>query len=648
MPKGIASFLDSSAVQLASATTAGGVAGVAGGAAVGALASPLNPMRGAVQGAAQGGLLGMAGGGFGQWQKFQNPNQYIIAARGDWKRYRDMLPGTEQSQFDKLSSTNQLILAQHAQHFPGLKVDYVSDSGGPRGLHYVDDAGRSTIQVNLANPQSVVAGTLLHELTHAATTSGIMPDIYDTMFGNPERGLIGQYTQLGADGKPVSISPVTGRYSTNDKFAALKDQYVNALKQSGIPTAHLTDLDIAKEIYAEHGVDYLLSGGAIQDANSAFRPGLYSENALKTAQAKMGYVFDGNGATAGYPGNVSGSGTFQNLQRNPELSKLNEAYFRTKWKNQQINPEETPTWRFNRQDMQNPNTSETFLRNASEILRKPDGTPMRDPNTGLPLYRSQREVNQYNAEVADQLHHALSSLTDQQKADLGVRETPSRKTAEGKIVPGNIFARSLPDAAIDSLNKINQYNPHQGAALKLMSHILADPGAAGAEMRFFYHKALSGSGRYGQFEGTEKLTVPYGIEVTQHKNVNVKAVDFNQLTNNYLRMRGRDPYKTLWKSPDEFVQDAHTYFTNHSKSQPGAEGIGTAKRDAINALAGFGTTLHADSNPLVGSMPASVHSIIKSYRIDRSSGWSATGGMRPFLNEEQYRRMNSNYLPVSR
>jgi hypothetical protein len=634
MPKGLASFLDSPAVQLASASAAGGATGVATGAAMGALSSPTDPTGGAVQGATQGGLLGMAGGGFGQWQKFQNPNQYIIAARGDWRRYRDMLPMGERSQFDKLSPTNQIILAQHAQHFPGLKTEYVNDPSGPRGLHYVDEAGRSTIQINLAKPGSVIAATMAHELTHAATTSGILPDIYDTLFGNPERGLVGQYTQLGTDGKPVSISPVTGRYSTGPEFAALKDQYTSALRQSGIPAAHLTDLDIAREIYAEHGVDYMLSGGAIQDANSAFRPGLYSENALKTAQAKLGYTFDENGATKGFPGNVTGSNVFQNLVRNPELAKLNETYFRTRWKNQQINPEDTPTRRFTKQDMQNPNTAEAYLRNASEILRKPDGTVMRDPNTGLPLYRTANEANRYNAETANQLHQALSALTDGQKADIGFRQ-------EGNT----IFARTLPTQVIDSLNRINQYNPHQAAALSQMSHILGDPASPGAEMRFFYHKALSERGKYGQFEGTEKLTVPYGIQVTKDKNVTIKAVDFNQLTNNYLRARGRDPYKSLWKSPDEFAQDAHTYFVNHSKNQPGAEGIGTDKRDAINALANFGTDLQKDSNPLMGSLPAGVRSIIKDYRIDRSSGWSATGSMRPFINEEQYRRMNMNYLP---
>jgi hypothetical protein len=165
------------------------------------------------------------------------------------------------------------------------------------------------------------------------------------------------------------------------------------------------------------------------------------------------------------------------------------------------------------------------------------------------------------------------------------------------------------------------------------------------EMRMFYHKALTAGKTYRGFEGTEKIAVPYGIEITGQNNVNIKSVDFGQLTNNYLKMRNKAPFKDLWASPDEFTQDAHTYFTNHSKGDPGATAIGIKKRDAINSLANFGTQLHQDSNPLVGSLPKSVQPIIKSYRIDRSNQITATGTMRPFVSEEQYRRMNQNYLP---
>jgi GNAT superfamily N-acetyltransferase len=167
------------------------------------------------------------------------------------------------------------------------------------------------------------------------------------------------------------------------------------------------------------------------------------------------------------------------------------------------------------------------------------------------------------------------------------------------------------------------------------------------EMRLFYHKALTAGKTYRGFEGTEKIAVPYGIEITGQNNVNIKSVDFGQLTNNYLKMRNKAPFKDLWQSPDEFTQDAHTYFTNHSKGDPGATAIGIKKRDAINSLANFGTQLHQDSNPLVGSLPTSVRPIIKSYRIDRANQITATGTMRPFVSEEQYRRMNMNYLPQS-
>ena len=143
--------------------------------------------------------------------------------------------------------------------------------------------------------------------------------------------------------------------------------------------------------------------------------------------------------------------------------------------------------------------------------------------------------------------------------------------------------------------------------------------------------------------------MPYGFEITHDGNVNVKSVSFDQLANNYLKVRNRPPFKDLWNSPDQFVQDAHTYFSNHSEGRPGADGgLGEAKRNAINSLGNFGTNPQKDTNPLVEKLPRSVQSIIKSYRIDRASQMQATGAIRPFISEEQYQRMNTNYLPKAK
>jgi len=641
MPKFLASALDSPLVQTATAVAKGGAAGAAAGAVVGGVAGAGSPaggggIAGAVQGGAFGGLQGMAGGGFGQWMKFQNPNQYLLQARGDWKRYRDTLSPQEQTNFHQLSPTNQLMLAQNAQHFPGLVVDYSNAPNGPRGSHFVDNVGNSHIQVNTANPDSAIRGILAHELTHATANGGMLPNLYDSLLGNPQRGIKGQYTALDAGGNPLGTDPATGRYIPNQDFANLKNQYTNALSQSGVPVSHLTDLDIAREIHAEHGVDYLLSGGGILDSNSAFRPGLLSKNALKTAMAKMGFTFNDQGSVVGSPGGpqVTGTGLFADLQKNPALNQLVKSYYQSGWRDGKINSEEVPTTRFTKSDLQKPNVAETWLTNSSEILRKPDGTVMRDKNTGLPLYRTPKQVEEYNANFAQALHRGLDSLPEDQRMAIGYRQDGN-----------NVFMRYLPDNIINSLEGTNQYNPHQIASLRLLSRTLADAASPGMEMRLFYHKALTAGKTYRGFEGTEKIAVPYGIEITGDNNVNIKSVDFGQLTNNYLKARNRAPFKDLWQSPDEFTQDAHTYFTNHSKGDPGATAIGIQKRDAINSLANFGTQLHQDSNPLVGSLPTSVRPIIKSYRIDRSNQITATGTMRPFVSEEQYRRMNMNYLP---
>lgn len=632
MPKFMASFLDSPAVQTATAITKGGAAGVATGAVLGGISGGI---PGAVGAAALGGFQGMAGGGFGQWSKFRDPNQYFIQARGDWKRYRDMMSPSDQAAFSQLSPTNQIILAQHAQHFPGLNTTYTNDPKAPKGMHFTDQFGRSNIEVNLAFPDSVIRGTLSHELIHGTVNGGILPDIYDTLLGNPKRGTTGQYTALDGEGKPIGVDPTTSRYITDQNFANLKNQYTGALAQSGKPTAHLTDLDIAREVYAEHGVDYLLSGGAILDSNSAFRPGLLSKNALKTAMAKMGYTFDQAGHMVGAPnGQIGGTGLFNDLQKNPDLGQLAKSYFQTGWREGKIDSEDVPTTRFRARDMQNPNVAESTLTNAAEIRRKPDGTAMRDPNTGLPIYRTPKEVAEYNANFAQAMRKGIDGLSEGERMDMGYRQSGE-----------NIFARYLPDKVIEGLAKTNQYNPHQIASLRMLSNVLGDAGSPGMEARFFYHKALAQNKKYGQFEGTEKIAVPYGLEITKDQNVNIKSVDFNQLNANYTRVKDRAPYKNLWPSEDAFVQDAHTYFTNHSKNQPGADGIGTDKRDAINALAGLDVQQQRDANPLVDRLPKSVAPIIKSYRLDRANQITATGTLRPFVSEAQYYKMAANYLP---
>jgi hypothetical protein len=70
------------------------------------------------------------------------------------------------------------------------------------------------------------------------------------------------------------------------------------------------------------------------------------------------------------------------------------------------------------------------------------------------------------------------------------------------------------------------------------------------------------------------------------------------------------------------------------------------KRDAINSLLGLETTLHRESNPLLGETRSPrARSIIKSLRIDRAGQITPLEKTSPFTAESQYNKINMNYRP---
>jgi hypothetical protein len=628
--KGIALSLDNPLVYAATSLGKGFVAGSVTGGVIGGLSNTENPIKGAVGGVAQGGLYGMAGGGFGQVKRFTSPGQYLLEARGDWKRYRDIMSDNERQGFDKMDRGNQLALSQFAQHFPGLQVNYFTDGTREQGYHTFDPVTkRSAIGINLAVKDDAIRQVVGHELQHSATHNGVLSKIYDELLGDPSSNKIGQYTALDASGKPTGIDQTTGRYETNQEFSNLRNTYVQGLNKSGLPTAHLDDRDIAREIYAEHGVDYLTSGKATLDSKSSFMPGWFMPtNAIKTALMKLGYAFDQDGKI------VQGTGLFNDLRRNKNLDKLTESYYKSRNRDLSVNPEERADRTWNTQDLKTSNAAQTFLDSAPEIMRKADGTPVREANGNVVL-RTKGEVREFNTKQVSAWTSSLEGLSEDQKAEIGHREEN-----------GNIFSRYVPDHTIEALTKLNQNNSTQINNLKVLNSTLADKGKAGTEFKLFYHTA-SIKGRYGSFAGAEKYVTPYGFEVTQGKNINIKGVDFSQLTNNYLKVQNRPGFKGVWNTVSDFIKDSDTYFKNHAEGKPGATDLNDVKRHAINALLGLGTNLNKDLNPLAANAPTSVRSVIKSYRLDRINRLEPTAEVRPFTDENQYHMMNRDYRPAA-
>jgi hypothetical protein len=630
--KGVALALDRPAVYTLGAAAKGSVLGGAIGAGMGALSNPLQPYSGATQGLVQGGILGMVGGGFGQIQSYNSPAEFMARATGDWKRYRDILPSAERANFDKLSSTSQLALSQFNHHFPGLQVDYFNDPNGEWGFH-----NGSTIGINLANPNGTIKGVLAHEFSHGVAESGMLPDLYRELLGEPATKTPGQYTLLDKNSPDgvAQIDPNTGRYKTTQDFQNLKNQYVQGLADKNIPTSHITDFHIAKEIFAEHGADYALSGQGVIDTHSAFRPGWFSNQySLKDAAMKLGLAFDRDGNV------IHGTGVFrgQELAPNNAINKLLQSYYQQRFDERKIvtsASDEMPDRAFTKKDLiTSPNAVDTWFDSTPSVLRDANGVVQKD-STGAPILRKQSDVAKYNAGLTRAVNDYVAALPEDQRAQLGV-------TQKGEH---NNTLRYLPDELLNQMASKNQYNPTQIENLRTLSKSLADRDQAGRMFNFFYQTASRGK-QYATLAGAERNVVPYLFETTKDGNVNLKGVDFGQLTNNYLKARQRnDTVKSLWQTPNDFANDASTYFANHAGGKPGAEGVGPDKRDVINALAGIGTSVNKELNPFTSQTPQA-RSIIKSFRIDRINRLSPTDEIKDFKDERQYiSYLNQNYHP---
>lgn len=636
MARNLAMALDKPQVyaagQAASASVKGGVAGAAVGGLMGMGQNPYDPVGGAVQGMAAGGIFGMAGGGFGQWRNIDSPTQLTQEARGDWNRYRDLLNTDDKKSFDSLTPQNQTAVSSISQHFPGLRIEYYNSPEGVAGSHSINADGSSIVRLNTAQGNQSLAPLLAHEFGHEAAHNGVLPNIYDSLLGNPATGKIGQYTDLDSTGKPVGVDPQTGRYTTNNDFANLKNQYISKVAGSKdangapIPTDHLNDLNIAREIYSEHAANYWTSGEGLA-ASKAYDPNFTGTAGAKDALAKLGAGFTNNGEV------VKGSGLFDSLKRNDELDGYLKNYYQHRSKRDlSRNPEEIPDTKFTDKDLRNPNVAATSLDSAPQFQRDKNGVVMREPN-GKPIMNTSGEVNKIATNMAQAADAKVSSLPDDVKNSIGFKQT-------GK---DSWFSRYLPDDAVDSMLAHNQNNTTQSTNFRLINKNLADASQVGKEYNFFYHKATM-NGRYGSFAGLSRDMVPYGVEKTGTNNINFKSVDFAQLTNNFLRNRNKPGIKGLWDTAQSFVNDADIYFKNHANGDPGETNLGADKKNAINALGKFGTDAHKAINPLTDRLAG--NPIIKSFRLDRINRVTPLDNLRPFTDVSQYDKMTTNFRPA--
>lgn len=257
---------------------------------------------------------------------------------------------------------------------------------------------------------------------------------------------------------------------------------------------------------------------------------------------------------------------------------------------------------------------------------------VQDPVTGQAILRDQRDLNADHAKVKAQLK-ALggSKLIEPGNPVLGPKKVDGRTTVRGKVLP-------------PQFDFLNGFMPH----IRNFARQFEQFGQTGESMQVRYHAIGSGdSGAFriknlGNLEAITREVIPFEWQLTKAGNLNAVVLDLTQFRNRAIRginNRNADLAPFNW----EFAQieaDLKQWMDNHRNNLPGENKIGTAKRDAINALVGLATNQNRAKNPLNGSFGPG--SAIKQFRLDRVDAAAGTGRTGFHFD---YDKANGNLLP---
>lgn len=135
-----------------------------------------------------------------------------------------------------------------------------------------------------------------------------------------------------------------------------------------------------------------------------------------------------------------------------------------------------------------------------------------------------------------------------------------------------------------------------------------------------------------------------GWRMSKAGNILAQAVDVTALRGRMLDFArgGKGRINEIWGGDlASYEKDVMKYLDNHANNRPGDEGLGTAKRDAINYLFGITNVANKGVNPMYaeGRPPGS---LVKSYRLDRIANSRDTGRTGFFID---YQKQAANLAP---
>jgi hypothetical protein len=606
----------------------------------------------AAQGVGGGLVFGLAGGAYGQWQRYANGGLFRQRQLADINRYRGTLPTDEaRSHFDKMPGADRAALATMQLAHPDLKIKHEKLGAGRPSFYYAAEDGPVAV-INL-DTQDGVNAVVAHEVGHHVERHGLGPVVERVLFGDPLLEQPGLFTQVDKAGKPVLS--LDGRYERNAIWGRLKEAYNGRLKATTERTGEVLgmrdDAALAKEIFAEHVADYLLGQDnaltkdlqanvwtrALQGIGGS---GLVNGTpALRQMLGKLGVPLEANGKR------VSGSELFPGgLPASKYLRRLIRDYHQKSASGRApaIDDEKGGITYTSAEVIQHPQIIETLFDGSDDLVRDRLGKALRNKD-GSPRFATPQEQKAQRAALAGEINAWLEQnppAKDAAGVDVGrpAAARPEKLVDEktGKVKEEGWLTPALPEPLLAKLEASGKFNPVQIAHLRAASKLISE--AQGGSALFFYQPALKG-GKYKGLAGDWRTETPYAIFVSKAGNVLLRTMSREKLMANAqaLVQSGKAP---LWNSLPELVRDVDKYLANHAAGKPGAEGLSIDKRDQINALFGINSKTNAAANPLTESSPRAPV-VIRSRRLDRMNRMTPVDEKMPV----NYDRLNRNLRP---
>ena len=583
---------------------------------------------------------------------------------GDEAIYKeDYLSPGERTTFEKFSRTGRQALATSALQNPDVVYNFKQGRGS--SSHEIVN-GESVITIyEKATTAEILSAVLGHEIAHHIDSYGFHPQIIDELLGSVEKDAPGAFTEY-KDGKPIVVTDKDGNqvYKTNDEFAKHRQQYLDKLERAGYgkdspqyQSYANDDFRIAREIFASHGAAWYFGaefvknnyqGAGAKLMGKILEP-IFNSNGLRKFFHRIGLATEESSGVVADP-----TGLMPGLKEIPALTKMIKKYNdevrgldrsgRKSWAAKRGSlvdeafGDELATALFTAKDLENPAIAES-LKAGGHVSIREDGSIEVDAS-GKPVFLPAREVNKLNKRLSNDILEIIKKKEDAGES-FGAGHVTLETTADGKL---RASGRFLDPSIINELVKLNRYNPHQLDALKMINKTLKN--GEGDAWNLFYYSALkwnkAGRKVYGQIKGGDRISLPFGIELTKDGNVIIQTISYDAFKKNlnwFANSKGwgqkmqeafgtRDADGNLMPTP-EYVLTKRAmdllpkYLDNHTRGvENGVEGSGVsvAQRDFINAAIGRVNAEQVAKNPILeglGDRRSQRQQSIRSRRLDR-------------------------------